>query len=102
MMCITCQQEIDMNKPIQVIYFFVPGMPFHNKILHNLSEIEESYKDISFLIVDCDDFPTQCIRFKITSAPTILVLKNGKEIKRLEGYVKKKDFTNAFADICVL
>lgn len=101
MLFIAQEEDINLNVPILVLYFYIPEMPFHNKIMQTLSTIEEEYKYINYLAINCDDFQTQCIRFSILSVPTLLILKNSKEINRLVGLVKKQDLDAAFADICI-
>jgi thioredoxin 1 len=101
MLFITQEEEIKMDQPIQVLYFYTTWMPFHNKLIYVISEIEEKYKNISYLAIDADYFSTQCIRFAILSVPTLLLLKDGREVKRIEGTIKKQDFVGAFDDICI-
>jgi thioredoxin-like negative regulator of GroEL len=100
MLFITQEEEVKLDQPIQCLYFYNYGMPFHNKLVYIISQMEEKYKDISYLAIDTDYFHSQCIRFTISSVPTLLLLKNGKEIERVEGSVRTRDFIDAFADIC--
>lgn len=101
MLFITQEEEIKMDHPLQALYFYIPWMPFHSKLVYVISQIEEKYKDISYLAVDADYFRTQCIRFSVTSVPTLLLLQAGREVKRIEGSIKRQDFIDAFADICI-
>lgn len=100
MLFITNEEEINIGLPLQAIYFYASWMPFHSKFLTMISKIEEKHKDISFFAVDVDQFHTQCKRFSIDSIPTVIVLKDGKEIKRINGLVLTSAFKSAFADIC--
>ena len=83
---------------MQVLYFFYPNMPFHRKLLFILSQMAAQYSYI-YSAIDVEYFPTQNIRFSISSVPSILFMKCGAEIKRLVATVKKQDINNAFADI---
>lgn len=100
MFFIAREEDIDLSLPIQILYFYIPNMPFHKKVINFIDKMEERYKQINYLAVNCEDFPTQCIRFSISVAPTLLIFKDGREIKRMESSVKKQDFIDAFADIC--
>jgi thioredoxin-like negative regulator of GroEL len=102
MLFITQEEEIKLDKSLQALYFYTTWMPFHSKLVYVISQIEEKYKDVSYLAIDADHFHTQCIRFAVLSVPTLLLLKEGREVKRLEGSIKKQDFNDAFADICIL
>lgn len=101
MLFITQEEEIKMDHPLQALYFYTTWMPFHSKLVYVISQIEEKYKDISYLAIDADYFPTQCIRFAILSVPTLLLLKDGREVKRVERSVKRQDFVGVFDDICI-
>lgn len=45
---------------------------------------------VKYYYVSLDKFPELKAKMKITSVPTILVLENGKEIKRFEGGMMMK------------
>ncbi len=100
MMFITREEELKTDLPMQALYFYAPWMPFHNKFITMIGKIEEKYKDINFFAVDVDEFSNQCKRFSIDSIPTVLILKEGKEVKRINGLVLTSAFKSAFADIC--
>ena len=96
---ITQEDELKMEKPIQALYFYASWMPYHNKFLTMIDKMEIKYKDIIFSAIDVDQFGTQCKRFLITSIPTVLILKEGEEVKRITGLVLTSAFKSAFADI---
>ena len=99
MIFITREDEIKLGK-IQSIYFYASWMPFHQKMTLMLDLVAEKYKDIDFFAIDVDAFKNQCKRFNIEIIPTIIVLEEGKEVKRLSGMVNTKVFIDIFADIC--
>jgi len=100
MQFITEEKELQIDLPLQALYFYASWMPYHNKFLTMISKIEEKHKDISFFAVDVEAFPNQCKRFSVDSIPEVLVLKGGKEVKRISGLVLTSAFRSAFADIC--
>lgn len=100
MLFITREDELQMDLPLQALYFYAPWMPFHKKFLTMIGKIEEKYKDIVFSAIDTDEFSNQCKRFSIDSIPTVIILKEGKEVKRINGLTLTSAFTSAFADIC--
>lgn len=100
MLFITREEELQMDKPLQALYFYSSWMPFHSKFLTMITKIEDKHKDISFSAIDVDAFKNQCKRFSIDSIPTVVILKDGKEIKRITGLVLTSAFRSAFADIC--
>jgi|SRR5579885_1090336 len=100
MLFTTSEDEIRLNESIQAIYFYASWMPFHKKMLTMISKMEEKHKEVSFLAVDVDQFANQCKRFEIESIPTVIILKGGKEVKRINGLPLTSAFRSAFADIC--
>ncbi len=100
MQFITQEEELQIDLPLQALYFYASWMPYHNKFLTMISKIEEKHKDISFFAIDVEAFPNQCKRFAVDSVPEVLVLKGGKEVKRISGLVLTSAFRSTFADIC--
>ena len=88
-----------MDMPIQALYFYASWLPFHKKFLIMIDKIEKKHNNIIFSAIDTDQFKSQCKRFLITSIPTIIILKDGKEIKRIIGLILTSAFKSAFADI---
>lgn len=100
MLFITREEELQIDKPLQALYFYASWMPFHSKFLTMIDKIEEKHKDISFSAIDVEAFKSQCKRFSVESIPTVIILKDGREIKRINGLVLTSAFRSAFADIC--
>lgn len=100
MQFITQEEEIQVDLPLQALYFYASWMPYHNKFLTMISKIEEKHKNISFFAIDVEAFSSQCKRFSVESIPEIVILKSGKEVKRISGLTLTSAFRSAFADIC--
>jgi thioredoxin-like negative regulator of GroEL len=100
MIFITKEEELQMDLPLQCLYFYGSWMPYHKKLITIINKMQEKYEDISFFAIDVDQFPNQCTRFSIESVPTMLVLRQGKEIKRINGVILTSAFRSALSDIC--
>jgi|SRR5579864_7865595 len=100
MLFITREEEIRIDLPLQALYFYASWMPYHKKFLTMIGKMEEKYKDIVFSAIDVEAFNNQCKRFSVESIPTVLILKEGKEAKRINGLTLTSAFKSAFADIC--
>ena len=98
MIYIMQEEDIQMNLPLQSLYFYSPQMPFHQKFITMINNVET--KKIPFFAIDVDQFRNQCKRFMIDSVPTVLILIGGKEVKRLTGLIPTRIFNSTFADIC--
>lgn len=94
------EEELAFSNGIKALYFYAPWMPFHKKMLTMIGKIEEKYKQIQFLGIDTDHFRGLCKRFNVESIPCILVLKDGFEVKRINGVIMTSAFRSFFADIC--
>jgi thioredoxin 1 len=99
MLFITREEDLQIDLPLQSLYFYAPWMPYHKKLLTMIEKIEEKHK-MPFYAVDVDQFRNQCKRFSIDSVPTVLILKDGQEVKRINGLVLTSVFRSAYADIC--
>lgn len=99
MVFITKEEDLLFDN-IKGLYFYASWMPFHKKMLIMISKMEEKYKNISFFAVDVDYFKSITKRFNVESIPTVLIIENGKEIKKINGLVMTSAFKNIVADIC--
>jgi thioredoxin-like negative regulator of GroEL len=100
MLFITQEQELISSDKSQVLYFYAPWMPYHKKMLIMIDKMEQKYKELIFYAIDADHFKGLCRRFSIDSVPTVLIMNNGAEAKRITGLVLTSAFKSAFADIC--
>lgn len=103
MIFITDESNLQFNwqdHPVQGLYFYRSGMPFHTKVIGIIDQLQQKYKQIHFYAIDAEQFSGSCIRFAVESVPTVVVLKDAKEVKRIEGSVKTQDFIDPFDDIC--
>ena len=48
-----------------------------------------------------NDFKNLCKIYNITAIPTVVILKKGKEISRINGMPLTAAFKKVFADICM-
>jgi len=100
MQFLTKEEDFKLVPQIQSLYFYASWMTFHKKMLIMIDKMELKHKDIEFIAIDTDHFKGLCKRFAINQIPTVLIIKNGYEIKRITGLVLTSAFRSAFADIC--
>lgn len=100
MLFVTSESEIKLEDSFQGLYFYASWMPYHKKMLVMIDKMEDKFKNIKFMAIDIDSFKNQVIRFNIDSIPTVIILDNGKEVKRINGLVLTSAFKRAVADIC--
>lgn len=97
MLYLTSEEDFKL-KGEQFIYFYAPWMPYHKKMVTMISKIEKKY-NINFCGIDTDYFKNLYKRFNVDSIPTILILNEGNEIKRIKGLILTSAFKNIFVDI---
>lgn len=98
MLFITQDGDINIDLSLQALYFYANWMPLHKKFMTMSEKIEEEY-NIPLFAIDVDSFSNWCKRFSIMSIPTILILKSGYEIKKINGFVSTTELMSIFADI---
>jgi thioredoxin 1 len=98
MIFITEEKEIQLQNKCS-LYFYSNWMPHNKKMLSILSKMEEENKDIQHMAIDIDQFKSVLKRFNISSIPTILLFKDGREKKRIVGIVLTSAMRSAYADI---
>lgn len=77
-----------------VVWFSSPGCPPCRKIAPLAEEIAGEYAGrASFLRVDVDKYPKLAERLEITSVPTFVFFRAGKEVARLEVLPSREEFT---------
>ncbi len=60
-----------------------------------VEELEGQYKSITFAKLDVDESPVTAQEFGVMSIPTVLILKDGKEVKRIVGLYPKSAYVDA-------
>ena len=68
------------------------------KISPLLDKLEPEFPTIKFLSVDIEQVPTLAKKYKVKMLPTIVILKNGREINRVNGLVLTEPLRKAFKD----
>jgi thioredoxin 1 len=99
MIFINQELELDLNGEGKIVYFYASWMLYHKKMMIMLNKMEEKYKNLTFYAVDVDAFKGLCVRFSVNSIPEVILFKNGKKVKNINGIVLTSAFRKAFADI---
>lgn len=100
MIFITKEGDLNYNSKITSIYFYSSWMPFHKKMLIMIDKILVKHTKIKFFAVDVDHFKGLCSRFNIVSIPTVIIMVDDIECKRIEGLVMTSAFKKTYNDIC--
>jgi thioredoxin-like negative regulator of GroEL len=77
--------ELKIQHPNLVLYFYAPLTPYHPMMLNLLERVEKFVKGIQMDAIDAMYFDGLCRRFEVKSLPTLVFLKRGQIIDRLDG-----------------
>ena len=89
------QAEITKSdKPVLVVFWDVwcGPCPMMAPMLH---ELEEEVPDVQFGKVNVDEQMELARQFRVVSIPTLIVFKNGQEVKRMVGVTSKEELKDA-------
>ena len=50
-----------------------------------LEKLEKEFENVKFLSLDIDNIPKLAQKYQVKSLPTIILFKNGREVKRIVG-----------------
>ena len=58
-----------------------------------LNEIKSKYTNVLFTEYDVDDEFEEATKYGIRSVPTVIIIKDGVEVKRINGLSSKSNYT---------
>jgi thiol-disulfide isomerase/thioredoxin len=91
--------ELKFPTGLTILYFYSSWFQFHDKMMIMLGKAEEIYDGLNIFCIDIEYFKNIDVRFKLKSIPTITILFDGKEVKRISLVMSTKDFIDILADI---
>jgi thioredoxin 1 len=65
----------------------------------NVQKMEKEFENVDFVSVDVDQVPALAKKYKIKSLPSLLLIKGGNEINRINGNVLIEPLRKAFRDL---
>ncbi|WP_175059838.1 thioredoxin family protein [Thermococcus sp. 2319x1] len=74
--------KIDFSKGKVVLWFSIPGCPPCRLVESFMEELSEEFKEIAIIHVDAEKWGELVERFGILNVPTLVYLKDGKELTR--------------------
>lgn len=92
-------EEFKFEHKFQVLYFYASWMNFHNRFIKMISSFEEKNNNFNFLAIDVDFHKNLCQRFDVSSIPSIVILVDGKEVKKTNGLMLTSAFKSILNDI---
>lgn len=93
------EETLKLNNKFQVFYFYSTWMNFHNRFSKLISSFEEKNNNYKFTAIDVDIHKQLCNTYQVKSIPTIIIMVDGKEIKRCHGMLLSTAFRSTLNDI---
>jgi thioredoxin len=92
--------EFIKNNSVVVVDFWAPWCGPCKFFAPTFEEVsrELTTEQLKFVKVDVDVSPDAAQENKIRSIPTIVIFKNGKEVKRVSGMLDKKSFLRLISE----
>ncbi len=84
-------KNVKENEGIAVIDFFATWCGPCNMLAPVFSEVAEEYKDKAFFAkIDVDQSMSIALEYGVSTVPTVVFFKNGKEVNREIGFMPKE------------
>jgi thioredoxin 1 len=64
-----------------------------------LEELEPKFEGVTFAKLNVDDSPATSEEYGVMSIPCVLILKDGKEVKRIVGLYPKSAYVDALTQV---
>lgn len=88
-------EVLNNNDKLVVVCFYAKWSLPCEEYTTVLADVEKIYcDDLNIYMVDIDETQEIKIRYNITSTPTTVFLKNGEEVERQVGIIKKEQLIN--------
>jgi thioredoxin 1 len=99
MQAILDENEFNTDDKLIAVKFWAEWCGPCKMIQPSILKLEKEFPDVKFVSVEIDQTPEIAERFKIKSLPSILLLKNGEEVNRINGVSLIDSMRKAFRDL---
>lgn len=100
MIAITNESDFNIdNDKLIAVKFWASWCGPCKQMNPSIKKIEDEFPNVKFLSVEIEQVPEIAQRFRIKSLPSILLLKDGQEVKRINGLVLIEPLRKAFRDL---
>jgi thioredoxin 1 len=90
---------MDFDAGICAVKFGAPWCGPCKTIEPIISKMKEEFSGVKFFTVDVEEAPQLAKTHRIRKLPTVILLRDGQEVRRLVGAVKTDPVRKAFRDL---
>lgn len=99
MLAITNESDFQVETGLVAVKFWATWCAPCKRMEPTLVKMEQEFGDnVKFYSVEIDQVPVIAQKFRIRTLPTVLFLKNGREVNRITGLVLTEPLRKAFKD----
>lgn len=84
-------EEVLNQKGVVLVDFFATWCPPCKMLAPVLEKVSESRADFKIVKVNIDQNPDKASEYNVEVVPTLLVFKDGKLVKKSEGYIPEDE-----------
>lgn len=99
MQAITNESDFQTDNKLMAIKFWASWCGPCKQMNPSIAKMEKEFPNIKFVSVEIEQVPEIAQRFRVKSLPSLLLLKNGQEIKRFNGMTLIEPLRKAFRDL---
>lgn len=85
MKSVTNESDFNVNDGLYAVKFWSAWCQPCKMLAPKIEILDKEFDDIDFISIDIDQVPSLAQKYKIRSLPTLLIIDNGDEFKRIEG-----------------
>jgi thioredoxin len=99
MQAITNESDFNTDDKFVAVKFWASWCGPCKAIEPHLKKIETEFPQVKFVSVEIEQVPSIAQKFRIKSLPSLLLIKNGQEVQRVNGAVLIAPLRKAFNDL---
>ena len=82
---VTNESDFNVDNGLYAVKFWSAWCQPCKAFAPKVDTLDEEFEDIDFISIDIDQVPSLAQKYKVRSLPTLLIIDNGHEYKRIEG-----------------
>lgn len=98
MFAVMNESDFQVDNGLVAVKFWATWCGPCKRLEPSISKMEQEFEGVKFLSIEIDQVPTIAQKYRIRTLPTILLLKNGREVNRITGLVLTEPMRKAFKD----
>lgn len=99
MQAIINESDFNIDNKYTAVKFWASWCGPCKAIEPHIKKMEEEFPQVNFVSVEIEQVPEIAQKYRVRSLPSLLLLKNGEEVQRINGAVLVTPLRKAFNDL---